>query len=355
MVDRAGGRHVEDRASRRRAGACRSRSRPSRRRRPGRGSRPAAAASRRTSIALDCTQPTGSVSSPPLWTVSRRCRKSAPARAVPRPGSRQAQGTGVPSGSCSWAPATAARGSSSSAAISASGAPGWSSASSFSSRQSSPFASRSSRVSFSALPARRSRTISRTRSPRPLTASTESSSEALSSTRTSCSTPARRGALDRLDAGEQQVARAGVDDAIGEPHARMLADARPGRRSARLHASLRPRPLRRPGAGGRRGRAGHQPVSVRARPARARLHGRRALLPARGSQRIGAAAAAAARRRARPRSCSPTAARHREPISSTTSGCRCRRSTGSCCRRSGLAPSPCTTGCRRQAAGWGGA
>ena len=40
----------------------------------------------------------GGSSSPLLCTVSQRCRKRAPARAVPTPGKRQAQGTGAPVG-----------------------------------------------------------------------------------------------------------------------------------------------------------------------------------------------------------------------------------------------------------------
>ena len=53
---------------------------------------------RRTSIALDWAQPTARVASPPLCTVSNRCRKNAPASAVPTPGRRQAQGCGAPEG-----------------------------------------------------------------------------------------------------------------------------------------------------------------------------------------------------------------------------------------------------------------
>ena len=95
VVDRLGGGDEEASASRRRRGAWRSRTRRSRRRSRGPGSRPAAAASRRTSSALDCAQSTRRVSLPLLCTVSRRCRKSAPASAVPTPGKRQAQGTGL--------------------------------------------------------------------------------------------------------------------------------------------------------------------------------------------------------------------------------------------------------------------
>ena len=95
----------------------------------------AAAASRRTSSALDWAQSTRRVALPLLCTVSQRCRKSAPASAVPTPGKRQAQGTGSPAESSSCGVAAAALGSASSAAISAALAPGRSSESSFSSRQ----------------------------------------------------------------------------------------------------------------------------------------------------------------------------------------------------------------------------
>ena len=161
VVDRLGRWARRACASRRRRAAGRSRTRRSRRRSPGPGSRPRAAASRRTSSALDCAQPTWRTSSPRLWTVSRRCRKTAPARAVPTPGKRQAQGTGRRSESSSWAPAAAARGSVSSAATSAAAAPGRSSESSLSSRQYRPRASRIRVESFSALPVRRSRAIRR--------------------------------------------------------------------------------------------------------------------------------------------------------------------------------------------------
>ncbi len=112
------------RASRRRRAAWRSRTRRSRRRSRGRGSRPAAAASRRTSSALDCAQSTRRVSQPVLCTVNSRCRKSAPASAVPTPGKRQAQGTGLAVGVEQLRPRGRRPGSSSSAAISAATAPG---------------------------------------------------------------------------------------------------------------------------------------------------------------------------------------------------------------------------------------
>ena len=127
---------VEACASRPRRGAWRSRTRRSRRRSRGPCSRPAAAASRRTSSALDCAQSTRRVASPLLCTVSRRCRKSAPASAVPTPG--EAPGAGDRARRRSRAAArvaAAALGSASSAAISAAAAPGRSSESSFSSRQ----------------------------------------------------------------------------------------------------------------------------------------------------------------------------------------------------------------------------
>jgi hypothetical protein len=86
---------------------------------------------------------------------------SAPASAQPAFGKRQAQAVGSPSLVSSCAPAAAARGSPSIASSSARVAPSRSSVSSLSSRQNLPRASRSRRVSFSALPPRRSRAIRR--------------------------------------------------------------------------------------------------------------------------------------------------------------------------------------------------
>ena len=69
------------------------------------------------------------------------------------------------------------------------------------------------------------RSISRRRSPSPRgaafqlsTASAEPSSEALSSTSTSASSAAGCVVADRLEAGEQELAPVGVDDAVGEVH-----------------------------------------------------------------------------------------------------------------------------------------
>ena len=135
VVDRLGGGDEERVPAGVGEALGRSRTRRSRRRSRGPGSRPAAAASRRTSSALDCAQSTRRVVAPVLCTVSQRCRKRAPASAVPTPGKRQAQGTGSPSESSSCAPAAAALGSASSAATSAAAAPGRSSESSLSSRQ----------------------------------------------------------------------------------------------------------------------------------------------------------------------------------------------------------------------------
>ena len=78
--------------SRRRRAACRSRSRPSRRRTPGRGSPPARP--RCGARASPTTAPSRRARTPcprPLWVTSSRCRKSACASAVPTPGSRHAQ------------------------------------------------------------------------------------------------------------------------------------------------------------------------------------------------------------------------------------------------------------------------
>ena len=72
------------------------------------------AASRRTSSAADWHQSTSRVRRPTLWTVSRRCRNSAPASAVSGVGKRQAEACAEPSGRSSLAPAQAAFGCSSS-------------------------------------------------------------------------------------------------------------------------------------------------------------------------------------------------------------------------------------------------
>ena len=168
MVDDDRGRGRAGFASRRRAGACRSRSRRSRRRTPGRGSRPARAALRRTSIAADWTQPTSRVRSPPLSVTSSRCRKSAPAIEVAEPG--QAPRAGLRAGRRGRAAARRPRrpaGRFAAPRPAPATAPGRSSESSFSSRQSSPRASASSSVSSAALPSRRSPRISRRRSPSP--------------------------------------------------------------------------------------------------------------------------------------------------------------------------------------------
>ena len=117
-------RHVEDPPAGVARGACRSRSRRSRRRSRGRGSRPPARP--RGGPASPPTAPSrpSRVRSPPLSTTAQRCRKSAPASEVARPGSRHAQGCGSPAGSSSCAPAAPARGSARSAPTSASTAPG---------------------------------------------------------------------------------------------------------------------------------------------------------------------------------------------------------------------------------------
>ena len=135
---------------------------------------------------------------------------------MPTPGKRQAQGTGAPEESSSWAPAAPASGSPSSAASSAAAAPGRSSESSLSSRQKRPFASASRVESLAALPARRSSSIRRMSRPSARTASAEPSLEALSRTRISRLDAGRVGALDRLQAGEQVIAAVGVHDAVGE-------------------------------------------------------------------------------------------------------------------------------------------
>ena len=178
-------------ASRRRRGAWRSRTRRSRRRSRGRGSRPAAAASRRTSIALDCAQSTRRVSLPLLCTVSRRCRKRAPASGRADPG--EAPGAG--DRACRRSRAAAApprrprvglerrdqrRDARPAAARSPRSAAG--------SSGPAPRAAGSSRSPPCRSAARSS--ISRISPPSARTASAEPSSEALSRTRTSRSTPA---------------------------------------------------------------------------------------------------------------------------------------------------------------------
>ena len=86
--------------------------------------------------ALDCAQSTRRVSAPLLCTVNRRCRKSGAGQGGADAGEAPGAGDGIARReSSSWAPAAAASGSASSAAISAAAAPGFSSESSFSSRQ----------------------------------------------------------------------------------------------------------------------------------------------------------------------------------------------------------------------------
>ena len=77
------------------------------------------------------------------------------------------------------------------------------------------------------------------------------------------------GALDRVEAGEQELAPFGVDHAVGElrRHAVTIiaVDASAAGRSLGLHAALRPRPRRGPVSTRCRGRAADQQVSLRPR------------------------------------------------------------------------------------------
>src|ERR1700710_1680524 len=161
-----------------------------------------AAASRRTSSALDWAQSTRRVAPPTLCTVSHRCRNSAPASADPTPGKRQAHGTGPPPESSSCGAAAAAFGSASSAATSASLAPGRSSESSFSSRQERP---RPPPLSEQADVA-----------PRPLHGLCRAVAGGVVEDENLVLDPGRVGALDRGQAGEQVLAAIRVHDAVGE-------------------------------------------------------------------------------------------------------------------------------------------
>ena len=121
--------------------------------------------------------------------------------------------------------------------------------SSLSSRQKRPRASRSSSESLSALPLRRSSASRRASGKRSRTAWADPSSEALSSTSTSCATPCGWVALDRVQAGQQVLAAVGVDHAVGErdlaqraaasfstPSARSASCSRSNSRSASARA-----------------------------------------------------------------------------------------------------------------------
>ena len=352
VVDRVRAGDAEDPPAGVARGACRSRSRRSRRRRRGRGSRPAAAACaadehrRRLHPADLAGALAAALGDQQAVQEERAGERGAEPRQPPR------DGCGAPAGSSSCAPAAAARGSSRSASTSAATAPGRSSESSLSSRQSSPRASRSSRESFSALPARRSQLDQ----PQPLAepaaaprssarlAPTEPSSEALSSTSTSDSIPAGAFA-DRVEAGGRYRAAVGVDDAVGQVHGE-------NRRRCGSRSSI-PRPSRRrttARCARRSPRAGAEVELVTTRfpygpvpepegyaVERALLPARRAARPGRRPRRRGAGA--------RPstcpacRACAPTRA---PPTSSICSGWRRRPSTAPCCRRA-RACSPSTT------------
>ena len=146
---------------------------------------------------------------------------------VPRPGSRQAEGCGSPSGSSSCAPAATARGFARSASTSAATAPGRSSVSSLSSRQSSPRASRSSRESFSALP----RAPLERDQPQPLAEPVRARVPALDLLGRAVVGGVVEhqhlvvealgcGVADRVEAGGQVLPPVGVDDAVGQLHRR---------------------------------------------------------------------------------------------------------------------------------------
>ena len=217
VVDRLGGGDEEDRASRRRRGACRSRTRRSRRRSRGRGSRPrrrprGAPAGRSTGP----SRPAGS-RCPCSARSSRRCRKSA-RRAPCRPrGSARRRATGAPRSRAAARPPRPPAGSSSSAASSAAAAPGAQLGVLVEQQAVARPSPRASRVeSFSALPARRSSSIRRMSPPqRPhrlgravVGGVVEDEDLALDA--------GRVGALDRLQAGEQVLAAVRVHDAVGE-------------------------------------------------------------------------------------------------------------------------------------------
>ena len=174
--------------------------------------------------------------------------------------------------------------------------------------------------------------------PRPLarrTASADPSSEALSRTRASRSIAGRRRRLDRVEAGEQIFPPVGVHHAVAELHGENAAPCASSRRPGRLHAPLRPRP------GGPLARAGAEVelvtlrVSLRIRAAGGGLRGDASSSTgaARAPARTPKAAAGAARSRARARNAPPPAATRGRPTSSTTSGCRSRRSTPAPARR----------------------
>ena len=90
----------------------------------------------------------------------------------------------------------------------------------------------------------------------------------------------------------------------------MLADEGPDRRSAGVHAAVRPVAVRRAGPRGRRRRAGHEPVRARAGPARRGLPGRE-IFYRRSAERPAArrAAAAAVLRSTSPTCCASAARR----------------------------------------------
>ena len=135
------------------------------------------------------------------------------------------------------------------------------------------------------------------------TASAEPSSEALSSTRISCSSPAGCGAGDRLQAAEQELAPVGVHHAVGKLHRHnprgcgsRSSIRRRTRRPTTGRSARRPRPRR-----GRR-RACHQQVRPRPRAARGGLPRVGGLLPAlRRTSRRGSSEARAQGRGARQR------------------------------------------------------
>ena len=203
--------------------------------------------------------------------------------AVPGDGKRHADGCCAPSGRTSIAPAAPARSSAASAACSAAVAPGSSSESSLSSRQKRPRARCSSAESFSPLPRRSvsaiTSVVDRVRGAR---RPTEPSCEALSSTSTSVSKSTRRAlARDRVQA-ERSSPRCSVLTTQKESstrHGAVLHDARDASTCrVRVHlvdpAAYTP-PYDRAlcaalARGGRRGRAGHEPLRLRRRAAGAR-------------------------------------------------------------------------------------
>ncbi len=268
--------------------------------------------------------------------MNGRCRKTAVARVVPRLGSRQADASGRPWVSSSAAPATAARGSASSASSSLPRRPGLQLAVLV--EQQAVVAT--GRAKQRGVVLRLARTPVeldqldvpvRARGRRPPTRRSRRCRARGSPART----PSARGALDRVEALEQPLAVVRVDHAVGEKH--------PDNDAVRVQivdpsANTPPydHALQLGARGGRgRGGAGHEPLRPRPAPATGRLPARRVLLPAQHAPGpvLHPRPPHPQARRARARHAPLPAPARAPPTSSTSSGSRSTGSTATCSPR----------------------